>query len=644
MQFIGPPLPPMDHDQRIRKAYEIGLPYLAQRLEENSVLKHYDVRIAAMRGLVETGNVGLSDAAEVTRMMWKEGVVQNGQKTELVFGQEDGKRYAWVTTKMHQDDEKAFISLMKSAAADKSSAIPPRLLKRKVRQSGLDFQGQPTAKPSLPMPCCGCRSGGRFGLMIGAAGMGKSTAMIPIVAAWGEQGLDAWGTSLAWRQADDLEQPKSHWSDGLDKRNLKAFSVFLDGLNSGDIVLTRNSRVILDEYGMIGTRQGLDLLRHQQKMGFAIIALGDDKQCASPMAGPIIDLSRRALGAKNVPEVLTTKRQKTEREQEIVRLLRDGFAADALDMKRQDGTAEMVYGGREALVERVAKLYAERLTATGEAPGINAPTNRDAHDISVRVRQERRRMGLVGDDRMVLKATDGARHYEMPLAKGDHVRLHVSTMATYANGRAGPIGRNGSVLEVLGADARGLLLKNAKGTEGLVKWSALDTGGRVHLSYGTATTIHTAQGSSLGEQITAYPDGTGVVIGQVSYSALTRHFHRSHMLTNEQAERLAVQRSRPLNDQRDITSGDTWANVAKSFSNMPEKDSALALSERVRVLKTGGVRQFQQVLQTPGPGQGPAAVQRQQLGRSIARHVQAIRQAHRPQLPAAVRLAPGMRI
>ena len=51
-------------------------------------------------------------------------------------------------------------------------------------------------------------------------------------------------------------------------------------------------------------------------------------------------------------------------------------------MKRADGTAEMVPGGYDGVVARVARLYAERLLATGEAPTIAAPTNQDAHRIS----------------------------------------------------------------------------------------------------------------------------------------------------------------------------------------------------------------------------------------------------------------------
>jgi hypothetical protein len=89
-------------------------------------------------------------------------------------------------------------------------------------------------------------------------------------------------------------------------------------------------------------------------IGFSIVALSDDKQCAAVEAGPIIDLSRRALGADQVPEILTTKRQQTEREREIVGLLREGRAAEALEMKRADGTAEMMPGGRVRVIARVA--------------------------------------------------------------------------------------------------------------------------------------------------------------------------------------------------------------------------------------------------------------------------------------------------
>ena len=69
-----------------------------------------------------------------------------------------------------------------------------------------------------------------------------------------------------------------------------------------------------------------------------MIALGDPKQCTAIEAGNIVNLSRHALGAAQIPDLLTTRRQKTEREREIAGLFREGKAKEALDMKRADGT------------------------------------------------------------------------------------------------------------------------------------------------------------------------------------------------------------------------------------------------------------------------------------------------------------------
>lgn len=168
---------------------------------------------------------------------------------------------------------------------------------------------------------------------------------------------------------------------GIGRRNVRAFSILIDGIKDGSIQLNPQAVVAVDEWGLLGTRQGLELLRLRKAYGFSIVALADDKQCASPAAGALIDLSRRALGIEQVPEILTTLRQQTDRDREIVGLFRKGRAAEALDMKRADGTAEMIPGGHSEVVGRVAKLYAERLVATGEAPTISASTNADAHKI-----------------------------------------------------------------------------------------------------------------------------------------------------------------------------------------------------------------------------------------------------------------------
>jgi hypothetical protein len=121
--------------------------------------------------------------------------------------------------------------------------------------------------------------------------------------AWHEQGRDVWAASLAWRQADDLVKAK------IDRNNLKAFSVLLDGIRDGSIKLTSRSVVAVDDLALLGTFQGLSLLREREKHGFSIVALGDDRQVTSKQAGQIVDLCRQALSEENIPAILTTQRQ-----------------------------------------------------------------------------------------------------------------------------------------------------------------------------------------------------------------------------------------------------------------------------------------------------------------------------------------------
>jgi len=316
------------------------------------------------------------------------------------------------------------------------------------------------------------------------------------------------------------------------------------------------------------------------------------------------------------------------------------MAADALDMKRADGTAEMVYGGREGVVDRVSAIYAERLQATGQTPTISAPTNVDAHQISMAVRAERRKLGLLGPDLHSIKAIDSdGRNYNLALAAGDRVRLFRSTGANF-EGRGGNIGRNGTVLEVVGVDQDGMTLRTSAGKVGAVAWDTLrhKLSGRMMLAYGDATTIHTAQGSTANEHIFALPGGSEAVTKGLGYVASSRHRHVAYLVTSEMAEREGVRARRPLNDDQGISLADKWANVARSLSYQPVKDTATALAERVQEMRQGTVRSFQKTLlpaaigpkKFPSNGHEIAAMRRSDI--SLPAHVvQMIRE-----LPQAV--------
>lgn len=562
--------------------------------------------------------------------MREEGIIHNGERTTLISAQEPGLRYTSITTALHESDEKEFVRLAREASLDRSGAIPARLLRRKFDESGLDFSD--IHGRSQRRAAEGLGSGGRFGMVIAAAGAGKTAALKPLVSAWKEQGRPVWGSSLASRQTDELADA------GISRWQLRAYGPMVDAIASGEFVLGADAVLIVDEWPTIGTRKGLELLQLRERHGFTIIAVGDDKQTLAIEAGSVVDLSRRALGAEAVPVIQTTKRQATDREKQIVGLLRRGEAAQALTMKRQDGTAEMAYGGPDGVIQRVAQLYGERLAATGEAPSISAPTNMDAHRISEAVRQVRRTERLLGPDLMTIRATDGTRNYDMTLAKGDHIRLFKSTGA--ANGKGGSIGRNGSVLEVVHVAEQGLTLRAKSGRVALVSWAKLQgPGGRTLLAYGSAMTIHTAQGSTAKEHIFALPAGAQSITGASGYTASTRHRLVSYLVTSEMAERTAVRQSRPINDAHEITVDDKWANVARAMAYQPEQDSALSMLERalqVRRWSADGVRRVGTRTGTPDAADNARL---RHLGQALAGEARGAAQALRKGLERPQRAA-----
>jgi hypothetical protein len=585
-----PPLPELTREQRLELAYPHGVEWLEKDINRRAVISEADVRTAAARSFIASGIEDYRDIDRMAEMFKARGVKQYGEDTRLMYGPAHGGRWQSISTALHMRDENEFIKKAREAAADKSDALRPEQVKRAIRSSGLTFDSDHGQAQLDAIERLG--TGGRLGVMIGAAGAGKSTIMRPLVSAWREDGRDVHGIALAWRQADD-------WIDaGIDPANAKAVKVFFDAVAAGEITLTSKSVVVVDEMSLIGTRQALDLLRLQADHSFRVVMLGDDKQCQSIEAGPIIELARRALGDEQVPEILTTVRQKSEREREIVGLLRTGetlAVAQALAMKREDGTAEMVPGGyREAIqrtAELVSKLLREHAHDRNYVLTVSAPTNMDAHRLSAAIRETRRELGQIGRDQVTVKAADrDGQEYEMALAAGDKVRLFQSTRV---KGERGSIGRNGTVLTVLTAGSEGLTVRNDKGREGVIDWKALTSNGLVRLAYGEVRTTHTAQGSTATDHIYALPNGTRAVVGFSAYSSGTRHKQNSYLLISEGAERQGVAHGRPINDYTPIRITDVWSHAAENLSRMPEKALAIDLFRRSKDTVDRNARELQ---------------------------------------------------
>ncbi len=403
-------------------------------------------------------------------------------------------------------------------------------------------------------------------------------------------------------------------------------------------MLSRNTVLVIDEVSQIGPRSFLKLLELQARHDLTIKGLGDREQCQSIEAGDTMEIMSRALPKGSIPELLTTVRQETARGREIAGLFRAGNAAQALAMKREDGSVQLVGGDQDEVVGKIADLYIRRRDALRAARSnrgvtISALTNQDAADISRAVRERLKARGEVGSDERVYAAVDQRGDtYDLPIAAGDRLRLYRRTWAMI-DGKTGWIGNNGDVLEVVSQSERGLRLRDAEGRVGDVRWPTLrdDESGRLLLGFGHALTIDSAQGITSGEHINALPRGTAGITAFKSYVAESRHVSQVHTIISEAATFEAVKRTRALGDRAEITPQHLWDQVAADMSEKPYKALGIDLVAAIERGQAADVDRFirseHRVFTQKAAGRDHgtelrARLRSQELRRVLQKHVQ----------------------
>ena len=652
----GQPGPERSRAERMAHADQVAAPLLADALAKRAVIGGGDVRLAAARGFIAAGIESTDDIGALTQAWARDGVQQDGQHTKLLWRQVDKHRVK-LTTELHRDQEAELVGLARGAAADRTLSLDAGEIAGAVKRSGLSYDGTHGGAQLHAVETLG--EDGSLGVVIGVAGTGKTTRVLPpLVAAWQARGYEVWGTALAWRQANALQDA------GIAASNTRALQPFLDGMEAGTTKLGRRSVVVLDELGQVGTRQFLHLLRLREQHGFKVVATGDDRQCQSIEAGPVVELLRQALGNERIPEILSTVRQRTEEERHIAGLFRDGEAGKAIQLKVANGSAELVEGGYREAVRRVAALYRERREANrGDSAytvTISAPTNADAREISRAVRDERRAMGELGQDCVSVRATDGrGGAYTLPLAEGDKVRLFARTRAVFTDeqGRrkSASIGDNGTVLGVVRViPAEGLELRGESGKVGFVSWEALrdrEGTGRIRLTYGDAGTIDSSQGITSDEHINALPAGSKAAQGFKAYVAESRHRVQSWMVGSMGAEMREALTRRPMGLPAPATAEEgrreAWSNVVRNLERQPIKESALAFLEGGIAESRQGARALQAGLRKSevraAAGERATTLRRtfgeRKARRALPRVVEQLDEAARQRAPVMARIA-----
>ncbi len=354
--------------------------------------------------------------------------------------------------------------------------------------------------------------------VVGTAGAGKSTLLASARAAWEREGLTVRGAALSGIAAENLETGSFIPSRTIASLE-HAWEQRRDALGPRDVL-------VVDEAGLVGSRQLGRVLAQAQEAGAKVVLVGDAEQLQAIEAGAAFRAVVERVGAAEVTEV---RRQREGWQREATGELATGRTAVALEryeaagMVREHGTAEEA---RAALVTGWMAARQGRGTEPGRGDSGDPPstpsqvmlahTRADVADLNARARVALREAGTLAGEDHRLETARGPQHF----AAGERVMfLRNERSLGVKNGTLGTLVRIEGVA-VDGSDAR--LAVRLDGKEGVgsgreVAFQLRDYG---ELAPGYATTVHKAQGVTVDR---AHVLATPEMDRHMAYVVLTRH-------------------------------------------------------------------------------------------------------------------------
>lgn len=440
--------------------------------EHESVIDRRELLRAVVAYLVGTGFPTERANAEVERLLGNGAVVEIGQDA---LGQ---PRYS---TPQMIEIERDIVRLAGDLATRSWRAADQSVLAREDSRLTLNAE-QKVAALAAAGPSA-------IVIVEGAPGSGKSTMLAPVVAAHRAAGLRVVGAATAWRVANALRDDL-----GIESR---ATASWIERLRQGKPFLDRNSVLVVDEAGLLSSREMHAVLTEVHRAAAKLILVGDRRQLQAIGAGPGLDLVARAIDAHRVDAIV---RQREEWAREAVMAFGRGDAGSALAAFVEHGHLVEAETNRAAL-ERIVALRQQQIQQGAEDGFlIVARTNAQVAAISRAVRNDLKHSGqLAGPDASIRAVTPSGHEMQVDLAVGERIRFLVRNDALgVVNGTTGTVRKIISAENEAGEQAAVRIEATVDGRRiSFTPGELADDKGRARLGWAYATTVYGAQGMTV---------------------------------------------------------------------------------------------------------------------------------------------------
>ncbi|GGB38242.1 hypothetical protein GCM10011505_19740 [Tistrella bauzanensis] len=441
-----------------------------------------------------------------------------------------------------------------------------------------------------------------LGIVVGYAGTGKSAMLGVAREAWEDAGYTVRGAALSGIAAENLEG-----GSGIASRTIASME---HGWAQGRDMLTSRDVLVIDEAGMVGTRQLERVLSHAADAGAKVVLVGDPQQLQSIEAGAAFRSIHERHGGAEISEV---RRQREDWQRDTTRDLATDRTADAIHAYERNGMVHSAETRAQARGELIDRWDRDRQASPDTSRIILTHTNAEVRELNEAARQKMRAAGELGAD-VHVAADRGARNF----APGDRVM--------FLQNERGLGVKNGTLGTIEQVSPQSMIVRTDDGRD-----VAFDLKDYNKIDHGYAATIHKAQGMTVDRtHILATPgmDTHG------SYVALSRHrdgmdLHYGRddfasqdrlvgVLSRDRAKDMAsdYEPARDYAERRGITFRERVERVVEIVRQVPEK--VRGMFDGLRLPAEGG----------QGPErkeeEDPEAALRRARGRALVRHARAV--------------------